>query len=113
MQTTKGAITMTRSKPFEIHTLGFLQDPEQVATYLEESYADGGEELFQLALRNVAKAQEGGVKGVAAAAGLNRENLYRALSKSGNPQSKTIQKVLDALGIEVQMHFVPKEAAHI
>ncbi len=102
---------MSKSTPFEGHKLSFLQDPEQVALYLEESYADGGEELFQLALRDVAKAQDGGVKGVAAAAGLNRENLYRALSKGGNPQSKTIQKVLGALGIEVQMHFVPKVTA--
>lgn len=100
---------MKRSRPFEAHKLAFFQDSEQVALYLEESYAQGGEEQFQLALRDVAKAQEGGVKGVAAAAGLNRENLYRALSKTGNPTSKTIQKVLDALGIEVKMSFVPKD----
>ncbi len=101
------------SKPFETHKMSFLQDPEQVAIYLEESYEEGGEDLFQLALRNVAKAQDGGVKGIAEAAGLNRENLYRALSKNGNPQSKTVQKVLDALGIEVRMHFVPKEPEHV
>ncbi|MAI19225.1 MAG: putative addiction module antidote protein [Marinovum sp.] len=104
---------MSRSTPFNGHELNFLQDPEQVALYLEESYAEGGEEQFQIALKTVAKAQEGGVKGVAANAGLNRENLYRALSKGGNPQSKTIKKMLDALGIEVQMRFVPKEAAHV
>ena len=96
------------SRPFEVHKMSFLQDPEQVALYLEESYAEGGEELFQLALRDAAKAQEGGVKGVAETAGLSREHLYTALSKNGNPQSKTIKKVLSALGIEVQMHFVPK-----
>ena len=88
-----------RSTPFEGHKLSFLQDPEQVALYLEESYAEGGEELFQLALRDVAKAQEGGVKGVAESAGLNRENLYRALSENGNPQSKTIKKILDSFTV--------------
>ena len=101
------------SIPFEVHNMNFLQDPEQVALYLEESYSEGGDELFQIALRNVAKAQQGGLKGVATNAGLNRENLYRALSKSGNPQSKTIKKILNALGIEVQMHFVVKNAGNI
>ncbi len=108
----ENAMSNKPSRPFEVHKMNFLQDPEQVALYLEESYEEGGEELFQLALRNVAKAQEGGVKGVAKAAGLNRENLYRALSKNGNPQSKTVRKILDALGIEVKMSFVPKEAVH-
>jgi probable addiction module antidote protein len=102
-----------RSKPFKIHDLSFLKDPEQAALYLEECYAEGDNELFQAALKDVAKAQEGGLKAVAEAAGLNRENLYRALSKNGNPQSKTIQKVLAAVGIEAKMTFVPKDHMHV
>lgn len=101
-------MTSKASKPFEAHKMSFLRDPEQVALYLEESYAEGGDAQLQLALRDVAKAQEGGVKGVAEAAGLNRENLYRALSKNGNPQIRTVHKMLDALGIETKMSFTPK-----
>ena len=33
--------------------------------------------------------------------GLSRENFYRALSKEGNPRLKTLEKIFDALGIEV------------
>ncbi len=113
MQTMKGVIQMTRkaSCPFEVHTMSFLRDPEQAARYLEEAYEDG-EELFLLALRNVAKAQKGGVKGLAKAANLTREHLYTALSKEGNPRKSTIKKVLDALGMKMQISIVLKENLH-
>lgn len=52
-------MTHRPSRPFDPRTLELLRDPEQVALYLEESFAEGGEALFQLALRDVAKAQEG------------------------------------------------------
>ena len=41
---------------FEVHNLAFLQDPEEAALYLEESYQEGGDELFQLALMDLVKA---------------------------------------------------------
>lgn len=76
-----------------------LRDPENAAIYLAGCLEDGNMELFQEALRNVAKAQAGGVKGVAAQAHLNRENLYRALSKQGKPQLETVSKMLSAMGL--------------
>ena len=85
-----------------------LRNPQNAAIYLEECYSDGDIKLFQEALRNVAKAQEGGVKGFAKATGLNRSNLYRTLSKKGNPNSNTLKKVLDGLGIEMKVSFLPK-----
>lgn len=88
------------SKPLDF---GFrdelLRDPENAAFYLEEILESGNIELFQEALRNVAKAQEGGVSAVAKKANVNRENLYDALSKSGKPQMETVTKMLSALGL--------------
>lgn len=109
----KGIAMNNRSVPFKIHELSFLKNPEQAALYLEECYSEGDAELFQAALKDVAKAQEGGLSAVAEAAGLNRQHLYRALSKSGNPQSKTIQKVLNAIGIEAKMTFIPTNQYHL
>jgi probable addiction module antidote protein len=90
------------SKPFDF---GFrdelLRDPENAAIYLEEFLQDGDIKLFQEALQHVAKAQEGGIKAVAEHADLNRENLYRALSKSGKPQLETVSKMLTALGLRL------------
>lgn len=88
------------SKPFDFSLRDeLLRDPENAAIYLAECLEDGDMELFQEALRHVAKAQEGGVKGVAEHANLNRENLYRALSKNGKPQLETISKMLSAMGL--------------
>ena len=88
------------SRPLD---LGFrdelLRDPEHAAFYLEQILEGGDLELFQEALRDVAKAQQGGVSGVAKKAQVSRENLYDALSKTGKPQMETITKMLSALGL--------------
>ena len=34
--------------------------------------------------------------------GLNRETLHRTLSRTGNPTLKTLQKIVDALGLKLQ-----------
>ena len=38
---------------------------------------------------------------VAAAAGLGRESLYKALSPDGNPEFATVLKVMRALGLRL------------
>ena len=87
------------SKPFDFTNRDeLLKDPEYAAIYLEECLVDGNIELFQEALRDVAKAQ-GGMTAVSEQAKLNRESLYKALSKQGKPQMETITKVLAALGM--------------
>lgn len=83
-----------------------LRDPENAAVYLAEFLEEGNMELFQEALRNVAKAQEGGVSAVAKQADVSRENLYKALSKKGKPQMETITKMLAALGLRFKIEAV-------
>lgn len=88
------------SQPFDFgYRDELLRDPENAALYLAEILQDGDMELFQEALRHVARAQEGGVSAVAEHAQLNRENLYRALSKKGKPQLETVSKMLAAMGL--------------
>jgi probable addiction module antidote protein len=91
-----------RSKSYQAALLESLQDPEEAAAYLNaalEDDSEDAEELFLLALRNVAEAR--GVAKVAAAAALNRESLYRALSAKGNPRLSTLGALLDALGLRL------------
>jgi hypothetical protein len=52
-----------------------------------------------LALRNVAKAR-GGVTALARETGMNRVALSRALSESGNPELRSLIKILDASGLQ-------------
>lgn len=90
----------TASEPFDYNIRDkLLRDPDNAAMYLAECLEDGDMELFQEALRNVAKAQKGGVRAMAEQADLNRENLYKALSKNGKPQLETVAKMLSALGL--------------
>lgn len=86
------------SKQFEFSDVDALKDPIYAAVYLEDCLADGDVELFQAALRDVAKAQ-GGMTAIAEQTSLSRESLYRALSKEGNPRFDTLTKVLGAAGL--------------
>ena len=64
-----------------------LTDPQEAAAYLSAALEDGGQDVFLLALRDVAEAR--GLSQVARKAKLNRENMYRILSVEGNPQLST------------------------
>ena len=57
-----------------------------------------GEVEFLIALRNIVEAR-GGISCIAEKAGVSRENLYKALSKKGNPTLKTVRLVINALGL--------------
>ena len=77
-----------------------LKNPKEAAAYLNAAIEEGDRELFLLALRNIAEAQ-GGISAVAEKAHLNRENLYRMLSKRGNPEIKSLMTLLRAMGLEL------------
>jgi probable addiction module antidote protein len=91
-----------RTKSYQATLIESLKDPEEAAAYLTaalEEQAEDAEELFLLALRNVAEAH--GIAKLATAAALNRETLYRTLSERGNPKLSTIGALLDALGLRL------------
>jgi len=80
-----------------------LKDKKEAAAYLqvslEEYQKDGDLEAFLLALRHVTEAQ-GGIGKLSKKTHLNRESLYKTLSKSGNPKLQTIGLLLKGLGFE-------------
>jgi len=71
------------------------RDKEYAAAYLSAALKDSME-AFLVALRDVAEANQG-VGEVAERAGVNRENLYRMLSQTGNPRLDSLLPVLKAL----------------
>lgn len=77
-----------------------LKDIREAAAYLNAAMEEADRALFLLALRNVAEAQ-GGMAVVAEKAQLNRENLYRMLSKKGNPEIKSIVSLLHSMGLRL------------
>ena len=88
---------MPPSKPYHPELIKALRDPREAAEYLNAALEDGDPEGFLLALRNVAEAK-GGIAQLAEAAKLNRESLYRMLSDRGNPEFRSLDALLHALG---------------
>jgi probable addiction module antidote protein len=76
------------------------KDPEFAAEYLRAALEEGDPEILLIALRRLAEAQ-GGVAKVAKAAGIQRESLYRALSRQGNPRLTTLMAVIKAMGYKM------------
>lgn len=83
-----------------------LASPEDIAEYLSEALNDGDPGYFQHALGVVARAE--GMSSVAVSTGLNRENLYRTLSDDSNPRFQTIVKILDGLGLVLDVKPAPR-----
>jgi len=77
-----------------------LRAPTEAVAYLNACLEDGDPEVFLLALRDVARAR-GGVAKLAEATELNREHLYRMLSENGNPELRSLEALLDALGFRL------------
>jgi probable addiction module antidote protein len=77
-----------------------LQDPEQAAKYLNACFEEGPD-VFLLGLRDVVEAQ-GGMARAAKSSKLNRESLYRLLSRRGNPRLSSLNAVLSSLGLKVR-----------
>ena len=92
---------MEKSRPYQDYLIKALADPLEAAGYLNAALEDGDKELFLLALRNVAEARLGGMSKLAAVSGLNRESLYRMLSGKGNPELKSLDRLLHALGLKL------------
>ena len=78
-----------------------LQDPQEALAYLNAALMDEDPRIFLLAIKNVLEAQGIGMSDIAKVTKLNRENLYRMLSKRGNPKLTSIIPVLHSLGFNL------------
>ena len=99
---------MTRNRKYEEILDEDLQDPAEAAQYLSACLENGEPDVFLLALRDVARAR-GGVAKLAELTNLNREHLYRMLSEKGNPELRSLEALLDAMGFRLTVTL--KEAS--
>ena len=88
-------MTKTQSSPWD--AVDYLATDEDIVAYIEAAFEDGDARLIAAALGDVARAK--GMTKIAAATGLGRESLYKALSPDGNPGLATVLKVMQALGL--------------
>ncbi len=92
-----------RSRKYEIGLAERLKDRRYAVNYLNAA-AEDSDESFLLALRDVAEAQKGMTR-VSTDARVNRENLYRMLSKVGNPRYDSLRSVLKALRLKFRIEM--------
>jgi probable addiction module antidote protein len=79
----------------------YLDNDEVIAEYLTAAAEDENTDVLLSALAEVAKAR--GMSQVAAAAGLGRESLYKALAPGSHPRFETIAAVLRALKVRLSV----------
>ncbi|MCM1513195.1 MAG: putative addiction module antidote protein [Oxalobacter formigenes] len=88
-------------------TADLLKTDEDIRLYLDACFRedDGDGSLIRHALGVIARAK--GMTRLARETGLARENLYKALSESGNPEFSTVMKVCHALGFRLVAEPLP------
>jgi len=78
-----------------------LRDEEDIAAYLAIVAEENDPALLLAALGDVARARN--MSQLAAASGLTRAGLYKALSGTSNPSFATVAKVAAALGLRLTL----------
>lgn len=85
-----------------------LKDPAEAAEYLNAVLEDGNNEMFLVALKNVAEAR-GGMAKLSHTTRFNRANLYRTFSKVGNPEIHTLTSILNNFGLRLAIATKSKQ----
>jgi probable addiction module antidote protein len=106
MSRTSARPTLSRSHE-EATRQSLRADPVFAAKYLDSVLEDGNQEELMLAMRRLADAF-GGVAGLAETADLNVTSLYRTLSPKGNPELRSMNALLKAMGMRLSIRPLAK-----
>ena len=85
----------------------FREDPALAAAYLNDVLEVGDQAEVLIALRHIVNARSS-IQKVAEQTELNATTLYRTLSPAGNPELRSLTKVLGAVGL--RLSIVPVQA---
>lgn len=91
---------MRKTKPYHDYLIESLKEPEEAAEYLNAVLEEEDPKLFLAALRDIADAY--GMTATANQANLSRQNLYKMLSKEGNPEIYSVFALLKAVGLKLK-----------
>ena len=80
-------------------------DPEFAIVFLNEVLRDGNSAELLTLLQRLTKAF-GGVQEVAARAELNPKSLYRSLSGKGNPEFRSLTRVIEVMGLRLMVESI-------
>ena len=84
----------------------YIKTPEDVRGLLEAAADEdpGDGVVIRAVLKHIAQTQN--ISALARDTGLNRGNLYEALSEDGNPTLATLLKLTNALGLRLRLEPV-------
>ena len=85
----------------EFDASAYLDNEETIAEYLSVALEDSDPNVFLSAVGQVAKAR--GMSTIAQDSGLGRESLYKAFAPGAKPRYETVQKVLNSLGVRINV----------
>ncbi len=109
MHNVKKQLSDSAAGDYETWLINSLKKKKDATTYLQaaldEYQLDGDMEALLIAFRHIAQAQ-GGIAKLAEKTQLNRESLYKTLSKKGNPKLQTLGMVLKGLGFHLTISAV-------
>ena len=89
--------------------LAALADPEVAAAYIRDCLKETGRARSRLLLRallNVTRAQ--GISALAQGSESHRRLIYKALSDDGNPSISTLESILNAMGLAIDVRHLKK-----
>jgi probable addiction module antidote protein len=89
----------TQIKPYS--PFDHLLTDADMGDYLTQAFMDDDPAVFMTALGHVAKHK--GIAQLAAETGLNRESLYKTLSGKTQPKWGTVQRIIKALHITINV----------
>ncbi|MBL6992168.1 MAG: putative addiction module antidote protein [Bacteriovoracaceae bacterium] len=92
---------MKNNNDFQNDLLERLKDSEYAASYIEAAIEENDANFLQIALGDVVKAH--GVSKISEITGIARQALYRMISRDGNPTIKNLNRLLDSVGLEIDV----------
>lgn len=92
---------MKMKKATKLDASEYLESDADIVAYLNAALEDGNTSVIATALGNIARAK--GMTQLAKETGITRDGLYKALSPTGNPSFDTVQKVVKAFGLKLDV----------
>lgn len=82
----------------------FLTAEEDMVAYLNAALENGDTSVIVAALGDIARSK--GMTQLSRETGITRDGLYKALSPTGNPSFATVQRVVRAFGLKLDVSII-------
>jgi probable addiction module antidote protein len=99
---------MKKTTSFQEHLIEMLRKDDALReAYLNEALNESEGRVSLRMFRNVAEAL-GGITKLAKSSGLNRQNLYKALSGKKDPAFSTVEGIVHGFGFRIKVEPIGK-----